>query len=189
MKIWIIPSCNVLRPKALLSQRKTKALNFWPRGSPEQWLLMGGRRYEVSSSYWTTLGNLNLAQEFSWAKEENLSKSWFPHIENSGNIVFYFLWSSGRPRRLECTVQGSREERSSESSFWSFPKSWEMCAFEKSTKFRERKTKRERWENVLDPTGLGIVPIFTNWKGTHVALNGVIIRMLCYSEAKFLWTN
>lgn len=147
----------------------------------------------MSSPYWTTQGKLNLVQDFSWAKEKNLSKSWFPHIENSGNIVLYFLWSSGRPRRLEGTVQGSREERSPESSFWSFPKScprvfmWELanvCIWGNYPSPEKEKTKEKGGKMLRSHTGLGIVHIFTNWKGTHVALSGVIIRIWCYSEDK-----
>lgn len=102
-------------------------------------------------------------------------------------------WSSGRPRRLECTAQSSREERSLKSSFRSFPKScarffmwvlanvciWGICPSTEKEKSKERSRKIFGSHTVL-----GIVPIFTNQTGIHVALSRVLRRILCWSEAK-----
>lgn len=65
---------------------------------------------------------------------------------------------------------------------------WLICAFEKTTQVQRKKNKKkEKGGKMLrSHTGLGIVHIFTNWKETHVALSGVIKRILCCSEAKFL---
>lgn len=144
----------------------------------------------AQSSEWFLRGKKQTKRgKFSLLSKKGGSKLRAAFSLNYGDRV----WSSGRPRRLECTVQSSREERSLKSSFRSFPKScprffmwvlanvciWGICPSTEKEKSKERSGKM-----LGSHTVLGIVPICTNQTGTHVALSRLLRRILCWSEAK-----